>query len=458
MKKLITIILAAGTGTRMKSKNHKVLHSIFEKTLIQYVVESTSNLNPDKNCVIVGYKADEVKENLKEYKNTVFAMQTEQKGTGHAVMMAEDYIDDDCNVLVLCGDTPLLKSEMLQQLVDTHNNNKNAISVASTIISEPFGYGRINRDSKGDIIEIVEQKDCINEKENLTKVKEINTGVYLFDGKVLKDTLNKIDNNNSQGEYYLPSTIEIALHEHKRVECICFEDSYQFTGINSKVQLFEATKSMQNAINTKLMTNGVIIVDSNNTYIGKDVVIGQDTIILPNTQIYGNTVIGEDCVIGANSTLVNMTVGNNTTIEQSVCKDSVIGDDTNVGPFAYLRPNSDVGNSVKVGDFVELKNAKLGDGTKVSHLTYVGDTEVGRNTNIGCGVITVNYDGVNKHKTIIGDNVFVGSNSNLVAPINIESNSKVAAGTTVTKDVPEKSLAIGRVRQDNKLNYLDKFN
>ncbi len=450
MKKVMSIILAAGTGTRMVSKNHKVLHKILDKTLIQYVIDAVQNVHSTKNCVIVGYMADKVKENLENYDNLLFPMQTEQKGTGHAVLMAEEHIDEDSDVIILCGDTPLLESEMLDKLISHHQKEDNDITLATCNLENPFGYGRIYR-KNGKIEKIVEHKDCSDEQ---LKITEINTGVYIFKGSVLKETLSKITNNNAKGEYYLTDTIEIALSENKTIDSVIFENANQFNGINTKVQLHEATQIMKSQINEKHMANGVVIVDSNSTYIGKDVTIEQDTIIYPNTMIFGNTTIGEDCEIGPNSTLTNMTVKNSVEIKNSVCTDSSIDNNTKVGPFAYIRPNCEVGQNVKIGDFVELKKAKIGNNSKASHLTYIGDANVGENVNFGCGCITVNYDGKNKFVTNVEDNAFIGSNVNLVAPVTVEKNAKVAAGTTVTKNVPSKALAIGRVRQDNKANYV----
>ncbi|MFV0519936.1 MAG: bifunctional UDP-N-acetylglucosamine diphosphorylase/glucosamine-1-phosphate N-acetyltransferase GlmU [Lachnospirales bacterium] len=450
MKKIMSIILAAGTGTRMNSNNHKVLHKIFDKTLIQYVVDAVNNVNSYKNCVIVGYMADEVMENLKAYSNIEFPVQKEQKGTGHAVLMAEQFIDADSDVLILCGDTPLLTSEMLETLVKYHQENNNDITLGTCNIPNPYGYGRIYRENDK-IKKIVEHKDCT---ESQLDIKEINTGVYIFKGSVLKNTLGKITNNNSKGEYYLTDTIEIALSENLKVDATIFEDYNQFNGINTKVQLHEATQILKENINKKHMEQGVIIVDSNTTYIGQDVVIGRDTTIMPNVTIYGKTTIGENCEIGSNTIITNMIIKNNVDILSSVCTDSSIGSSTHIGPFAYIRPNCEIGENVKVGDFVELKKAKIGNNTKASHLTYIGDAIVGENVNFGCGSITVNYDGKNKFVTTVEDNAFIGSNVNLIAPVTVEKNAKVAAGTTVTKKVPSNALAIGRVRQDNKENFV----
>lgn len=450
MNKIMSIILAAGTGTRMNSKNHKVLHSIYDKTLIQYVVEAVNDVNSHKNCVIVGYMADKVIENLKDYINIEFPIQEEQKGTGHAVLMAEKFIDEDSDVLILCGDTPLLQSEMLDELIQYHSSSNNDITLATCNLDDPSGYGRIYRENDK-IKKIVEHKDCTQEQ---LKISEINTGVYIFKGATLKNTLSKITNNNSKGEYYLTDTIEIALNEGLKVNSIIFDNYKQFNGINTKLQLHEATEILRQSINNKHMEDGVIFADSKTAYIGKDVKIGRDTTIMPNVTIFGKTTIGEDCTIGANTQLTNMLIGDNVSILNSICLDSKVSNNCNIGPFAYIRPNCELDENVKIGDFVELKKAKIGKNTKANHLTYIGDAIVGENVNFGCGTITVNYDGKNKFVTTIEDNAFIGSNANLIAPVTISKNAKVAAGTTVTKKVPENALAIGRVRQDNKENFI----
>ncbi|MFV0440948.1 MAG: bifunctional UDP-N-acetylglucosamine diphosphorylase/glucosamine-1-phosphate N-acetyltransferase GlmU [Lachnospirales bacterium] len=450
MKKIMSIILAAGTGTRMNSKNHKVLHKILDKTLIQYVVEATKEVQSEKDCVIVGYMADEVKSNLEKYEALEFPVQSEQKGTGHAVLMAKNFIDENSDVIILCGDTPLLKSSMLKKLVESHQNNNNDITLATCNLDDPSGYGRINKEN-GKITKIVEHKDC---DENQLKITEINTGVYIFKGDVLLSLLGKIKNDNVKGEYYLTDTIEIALSENKTVESIVFDNPEQFNGINTKLQLHDAAKLMRERINKQHMENGVVIVDSNTTYISKDVKIEKDTVIYQNCQIFGSTTIGEDCEIGPNTNINTMKIGNGVSILNSTTNQSSIDDNTTVGPYAYVRPNSEIGKNVKIGDFVEVKKAKIGNNTKASHLTYIGDSVVGENVNFGCGTITVNYDGKNKFLTTVEDNVFIGSNVNLIAPVTIEKNSKVAAGTTVTKKVPSNALAIGRVKQDNKENYV----
>ncbi len=439
-----TIILAGGSGTRMKSKKHKVLHKIYGKALIEYVIDATNGANVDENVVIVGHQKESVLEGIKAY-NVKHAVQENQLGTGHAVMMAKNELDYDGHVIVLSGDTPLVTAETIQTLFEKHTEENNTITLATTKVEDPTGYGRIIR-RDGKIYKIREHKDCNDEQ---LKVNEINTSIYCFNSRELLSLLDDIGTNNSQGEYYLTDTIEIALKRKLKVGSVIFEDSQQFVGINTKRQLLEATHILRDRVVNKHLDNGVIFIDPISVQIGQDVEIGQDTVIYPNVIIEGMTSIGEECEIGQNTTLKNMTIGDGVNILQSVCLNSKIGDNTNVGPFAYIRPDCEVGENVKVGDFVELKKAKIGNNTKMSHLSYVGDAVVGENVNIGCGTITVNYDGKNKCVTTIGDNSFVGCNSNLIAPVTVESDSYVAAGTTVTNNVPSDSLAISRVKQNN---------
>ncbi len=446
---LKSIILAAGSGTRMKSKLPKVLQKINNKYLVSYVIDSSFSAGIDEVITVVGFQGELVEDSLKKIHNNIrFVYQKEQLGTGHAVSMANDYIGDNDDVLVVCGDTPLISSHTLQQLVDTHKKNNNSATGISAILDNSTGYGRIKR-VNNEFTAIVEQKDC-SEEEKL--IKEINTGVYCFKGGDLKEALLSLNNNNAQGELYLTDTLRILKEKGKKVSMEVFPDFSEFLGINDKVQLMEAGKIMQQKINQYHMKNGVIIIDPLTTYINNDVTIGIDTIIKPNTSIENST-IGEDCIIGPNSTITNMKIADSVTIVNSVATTSTIDSHTNVGPFAYIRPNSIIGKHVKVGDFVEIKNSTIGDNSKASHLTYVGDSMLGKNINLGCGTITVNYDGKNKFKTIIEDDVFVGCNSNLVAPVTLKKGAIIGAGTTVTSDVPEESLAIGRVRQTNKEKY-----
>ncbi len=445
---LKTVILAAGQGTRMKSKLPKVLQCINDKYLLSHVIDTVSDIGSEKTIVVVGHQADLVKEKISESYDVDFVLQEQQLGTANAVSMANDYFDDS-DILVLCGDTPLLQADTLGKFLENHRSSKNAASGISIVLSNPTGYGRIKR-SNNSFEKIVEQKDCSSSELEIT---EVNTGVYCFNGLKLKEVLTKIKSNNAQNELYLTDALEILKNEGEKVEVYVSENPNEFIGINDKVQLNEAESIFQKIINERHMRNGVIIKDINTAYISKNAKIGQDTVILPNTIIKGNTIIGEDCKIGPNSILDNMTIGDNVTIDNSKCVDSKIGNFTTVGPFSYVRPKCDIGEHAKIGDFVEVKNSIIGDNTKASHLTYIGDSELGKNINLGCGTITVNYDGKNKFKTIIKDNAFIGCNSNLVAPVTINENAFVAAGTTVTKEVPANSLVIARSKEMVKENW-----
>lgn len=448
MDKLKVIILAAGQGSRMKSKIPKVLHKILDKTMIDYVIESSKEINANDIMVIVGHQSAMVKSILGS--DIKYACQKEQLGTGHAVMQALDFIGDNENILVIYGDTPLIKKETLENLVKVHNKEKNYATIISSFVENPLGYGRIVRDN-GIFNKIVEQKDT-NEKEEM--INEINTGIYIFNSNALKDALKNLSNDNSQNEYYLTDTLELIKNTGNKIGIIVSEDSDEFLGVNSKIQLSAVSKIMRKRINDYHMNNGITIEDPENTYIGKDVVIGEDTVILPGTIIEGKTTIGSNCIIGPFTRITSSEIKDCVNITQSTVLSSYINNYTNIGPFAYLRPNNRIGEHVKIGDFVEIKNSNIDDNTKVSHLTYVGDSDVGKNVNFGCGTVTVNYDGKYKHRTTIEDDAFIGCNTNLIAPVKIEKNASTGAGSTITKDVPKNALAISRVKdQVNKLDY-----
>lgn len=443
MKSFKTIILAAGEGTRMKSKKPKVLHELFHVPMICHVIKAAQACDTEALCVVVGHKAEEVKNAIAE-ESISFVLQTQQLGTGHAVMQAMDFIEEDKNILILYGDTPLITKESLLDLLAFHEKENNSVSIVSAILENPEGYGHIIRDKNGNFLKNIEHKDASEQEK---KVKEINTGIYCFKGSALKTALSKLTNHNTQGEYYLPDTLEIILQSGGTVNALVTTDASAFFGINSRVQLAEATAILQKRINQKHMENGVTIVSPETTWIDMEVSIGQDTILLPNTILEGNTSIGEDCTIGPNAKLTNMTIGNGVQLQSSTALHSSIGNHAIIGPFAYIRPDCHIADNVKVGDFVEVKNSTIGKGTKIPHLTYVGDTDAGEKINFGCGSITVNYDGNKKHRTTVEDNVFVGCNANLVAPVTIQKGSYIAAGSTITRDVPENVLAVARARQ-----------
>ena len=445
------IILAAGKGTRMKSKYPKVIHKVCGKEMVNHVINVSQKSGVNDIVVILGHESDVVKERLP--RDSMIAMQTEQLGTGHAVKMAKEYINDEDTIVVLCGDTPLIKEDTLKRLFAYHLENEYHATVLTTKVDNPTGYGRIIRDNNEDLLKIVEQKDA-NEEEKA--VKEINSGIYCFNGKSLRESLDLIDNNNAQGEYYLTDTIYIMRDRGQKVGAYNGSTIEELMGVNSRVELSKAEEIMRRRINEAHMVNGVTIIDTNSTYIESDVEIGNDTIIYPGVMLKGNTKIGSNCIIEMNSAIENSTIGDNTEVKNSTVIDSVVGENTTVGPYAYLRPKSNIGNNVKIGDFVEVKNAIIEDNSKASHLSYIGDAHVGKDVNIGCGVVFVNYDGKNKFKSVVKDGAFIGSNSNLVAPVIVEEDGYIATGSTITNDVPKGALAIARERQVVKEGWVEK--
>lgn len=452
MENLKVVVLAAGQGTRMKSEVPKVLHRVFDKTMVDYVIEASYEAGASEVCVVVGHQSAMVKAVVKDkYDNVSFAVQKEQLGTGHAVMQAKDFIQSG-NILVLCGDTPLIKGETIKAICDVHESQGNDATVVSMIADNPTGYGRIIRNGDA-FAKIVEQKDANDEEK---AVKEVNTGVYIFKAEALNKAFESLTNNNAQGEYYLTDTLEILLSAGKKIGGYAISDNDEIRGINDRVQLNEAEKIMQKRINEYHMRNGVTMRNPESVYIEDGVEIGNDTEICQNVTIKSGTKIGSDCVIGSGSMLDRAVIHDGVDVLSSVILESEVDEGTHVGPFAYIRPNCHVGKEVKVGDFVELKNSNIDDGTKISHLTYIGDSDVGKRVNFGCGTVTCNYDGKKKYRTTIGDDCFVGCNTNFVSPINVGDGVYIAAGSTITEDIPENSLSIARARQVNKEGWKDK--
>lgn len=447
-----SVILAAGMGTRMKSKMPKVLHKVCGKPLSKWVIDASKAAGADKVCAVVGHKAETVKEVLGDV--CEFALQAEQKGTGHAVMQAIDVIKNSKGeVVILNGDTPLITAETINKAIEYHKNNGNQATVITAILDDATGYGRIVRDNDGSVLKIVEQKDASEEEK---KINEVNSGMYVFDAQSLVYALDKITPNNAQGEYYLTDTLEILLSAGKKIGGYAISDNDEIRGINDRVQLNEAEKIMQKRINEYHMRNGVTMRNPESVYIEDGVEIGNDTEICQNVTIKSGTKIGSDCVIGSGSMLDRAVIHDCVDVLSSVILESEVDEGTHVGPFAYIRPNCHVGKEVKVGDFVELKNSNIDDGTKISHLTYIGDSDVGKRVNFGCGTVTCNYDGKKKYRTTIGDDCFVGCNTNFVSPINVGDGVYIAAGSTITEDIPENSLSIARARQVNKEGWKDK--
>ena len=437
----------------MQSKLYKVLHKVCDRTMVELVLDSLNDLEMQEVITVVGHGAERVKEVLGN--RTKFVLQAEQLGTAHAVKVAKDELKDkEGTTIVMYGDTPLIRPETINSMLDHHENTNAKATVLTAIADNPFAYGRIIRDVNGKLVKIVEEKDATEQEK---KIKEINSGIYCFDNKLLFEMLEKVKNDNNQGEYYLPDVLGLIREQKEIIETYLCDDFDETFGVNDRVALAYAENVMRNRINTKHMLAGVTLVDPTNTYIAPNAVIGRDTTIYPNVTIKSNTVIGEDCQIKPNSYLENAQIGNGVKVLSSTISDSKIGDYTSVGPYSHIRNNCDLGQHVRVGNFVELKNTTYGDGSKTAHLSYLGDTEVGRNTNIGCGTITVNYDGKNKYRTKIGSDAFIGCNSNLIAPLEIGDGAVVAAGTTVTENAPSDALVIARVKQENKEGYAKKM-
>lgn len=447
------VILAAGQGTRMKSKLYKVLHPVAGRPMVQHVIEQIGGVNVDKIITIVGFGAEDVKKQIGAASE--YVLQEEQLGTGHAVVQAKALLEDkEGTTVVVCGDTPLITKETYQALINHHEQTGAKATILTAKAPNPSGYGRVLRNQQNDVERVVEHKDA-NEAELL--VDEINTGTYCFDNQALFRALEHVSNDNAQGEYYLPDVIEILQTQGETVSAYQTPDFAETLGINDRVALAQAEKIMKQRINEYHMRNGVAIIDPDQTYIEPDVMIAADTTIHPGTIIKGNTVIEQNAEIGPYSELSNCYVGSGTVIRQSVVNDSNIGNDVKIGPYAHIRPDSAIGDKVKIGNFVEIKKTSLGENSKVSHLSYIGDAQVGSNVNVGCGTITVNYDGKHKYETTIEDESFIGCNSNLIAPVTIGKGSYIAAGSTINKDVPEDSLSIARAKQTNKEGYASKI-
>ncbi|MDT2814903.1 bifunctional UDP-N-acetylglucosamine diphosphorylase/glucosamine-1-phosphate N-acetyltransferase GlmU [Vagococcus carniphilus] len=453
MENRYAIILAAGKGSRMKSSLYKVLHPVAGKPMVEHVIEQVEAINVDEIVTIVGFGAEMVKEHLGE--RSKYALQTEQLGTGHAVLATADLLKDKKGTtLVICGDTPLLTSDTLDKLVKHHEETNAKATILSAIARDASGYGRIVRNDNNLVEKIVEHKDA-SEAELL--INEFNTGTYCFDNEFLFEALTKVGNDNAQGEYYLPDVISILKEQGEVVTAFVMDSEDESMGVNDRVALAKASQLMNARINEAHMRNGVTFVDPSNTYIESDVVIGHDTLIEPGVVLRGKTVIGDNCYISANSDIKDSILGNHVKVHSSNIKESTVKDGADVGPYAHIRPNSDIHENAHIGNFVEIKKATIGKDSKVGHLTYVGDATLGKDINVGCGTVFVNYDGKNKFHTTIGDHSFIGSGTNLVGPVTLGRNSATAAGSTITEDVPEDALGIARGRQSNLEGYAKKM-
>ncbi len=440
------IVLAAGEGTRMKSRHPKVVHKLLGKPLVWWTVDAARKAGADRIIVVVGNGADEVRAVFANDADVECVAQTERLGTGHAVRCVRDAIGAfEGPTLVLYGDTPLVKPETIRDLVNETTSHHNACTVLTMRPPNPTGYGRIKRDELGAVQAIIEHKDCTPEEQQT--LTECNSGMYCFCGGRLTANIDKITTNNAQGEYYLTDMVDIYVSMGEPVSALCSEDFSEMLGVNSRFQLATASKIMQARINAHLMDEGVTILDPDQVWVGPEVTVGRDTELLPQTMLWGTTAIGEECVIGPNTRLTNVTVADDCSVEETVGYDTVIESGVTVGPRAYLRPGTHLLNGAHVGTHVEIKNSTIGEGSKVPHLSYIGDTTMGSGVNIGAGSITCNYDGKHKSPTVIGNDVFIGSDTMMVAPVTIGDGALVGASSCITSDVPADALALERSKQ-----------
>jgi bifunctional UDP-N-acetylglucosamine pyrophosphorylase/glucosamine-1-phosphate N-acetyltransferase len=437
--------MAAGLGTRMKSNRAKVLHQLGGLPLVSHVARAARSLDPKKIIVVVGHQAEEVEQVVREEMGDLaaFALQAQQRGTGDAVESARAFLENSDSVLVvLSGDVPMIRSETLRKLLDHHQTTRSDCSILTVRLENPSGYGRVIRDSNNSFARIVEHKDATDEER---QVKEINAGIYCFDTRKLFDALRLVQPANQQGEYYLTDVPVILLGKGGLVTCFLHSDSREVSGINTRAELAEFENLLRrNTIRKLMIDGGVTFIDPSHSYISPDATIGRDTVIYPDVSIEGKSIVGEACVIRSGSRITNSHLGDNVTIkDHSIIVDSEIGPNCSVGPFAHLRMNARLEDGATIGNFVEVKKSQIGAGTKAMHLTYLGDATIGEKTNIGAGTVTCNYDGVSKHETIIEDNVKIGSDTMLVAPVRVGARSMTGAGSVVTKDVPPDSLVAG---------------
>ncbi len=445
-KVLDVLILAAGLGTRMKSDLAKVLHRLDGRPLINHVCRTATALAPESIYVVIGHQGEDVKAavlNELDHQQVVFVTQEKQLGTGDAVNAAREYLQDkDSTLVVLSGDVPMIRPETLAALVQQHHRKEAACTILTVQLNDPAGYGRIVRNDSGTFERIVEQKDATDAEK---QISEINAGIYCFDTKLLFSALSAVQNNNSQGEYYLTDVPSLLRDAGEEVSIFQYGDPHEIEGINNRVQLADLEQLLRrHTISRLMLDHGVTFIDTKNVYVSSEATIGRDTVIYPNVTIEGATEIGDGCTIRSGTRLTNAKIGNGVEIRDNcLITDSEVADDCTVGPMAHLRGNAKMEPESKVGNFVELKKTKLGKGSKASHLTYLGDATIGEDTNIGAGVITCNYDGKNKHETHIGDRVKIGSDTMLVAPVKVGDGAITGAGSVVTKDVEANTLVVG---------------
>ena len=452
MQETVAVILAAGKGTRMKSALPKVLHAVGGKSMLRHVMTAAEQAGAKRMLVVVGFGGDKVQAEIGAAAE--FVLQAEQLGTGHAMMQVQPVLAGfSGTILLLCGDTPLLTGQALLDLVAAHQQSGAAATVLTAKPADATGYGRILRDESGQVLGIVEQKDATAEQK---QIGEINTGIYCFEAAPLFAALAGLTCNNAQKEYYLTDVLAILAQAGQQVGAVEVANFQETLGINSRLQLAEAEKILRQRKLVELMDSGVTVMDPASTFVDASVSVGEDTVLYPFTWLEGETTIGRDCRIGPNSRISDSQLGDAVTLHFSYAHECKIAGGVSVGPYVHLRPDTELSAGVKVGNFVEIKNSRVGVGSKLPHLSYIGDADIGSGVNIGCGTITVNYDGKKKHRTVVGDTAFVGCNSNLVAPVSVGSGAYIAAGSTITKDVPDGALGVGRARQSNIAGWVEK--
>jgi bifunctional UDP-N-acetylglucosamine pyrophosphorylase/glucosamine-1-phosphate N-acetyltransferase len=451
----MAIILAAGEGTRMKSAKAKVLHEVAGRTLIGHVLKALELVQPQEVRIVLGSRSEEVKSYLQSQEiSATLDYQEQRLGTGHATKLSLGASEQKSgNVIVLAADTPLLRAETISELLAFHQARKASATILTAELLDPFGYGRIIRSDDGRVVKVVEEKDCSDFERS---VSEINSGVYIFNNSDLREALASLKRDNAQAEEYLTDVIAYLVSSGKGVEALLASDENEILGVNDREQLAQATAFMRDRINSALMRDGVTMVDPTTTWVDLDVQIAPDVTLLPATALFGKTIVETGAVIGPRTTLIDCTVGQSAHIFDSHCQGASIGYQAKVGPFTFLREGSELATGVKIGAYVEVKNSSIGEGSKVPHLSYVGDASIGRETNIGAATVFVNYDGVEKHRSEIGDHVRIGSDTMLVAPISIGDGAYTAAGSVITEDVPAGAIGVGRAKQRNILGWVAK--